>query len=34
MPMATKLGKVVTYYDKPQPIKSQNTLNTCLREVT
>ena len=33
-PMATKLGKVVTYYKKLQPNKSQNLLNTWSREVT
>ena len=32
-PKATKLGKVVTYYKKPQPIKSRNPLNTQSREV-
>ena len=32
--IATKLGEVVTYYKKLQPIKSHNPLNTCSREVT
>ena len=31
-PMATKLGKVVTYYKKLQPIKSDNPLNTWSRK--
>ena len=32
--MAIKLGKVVTYYQKLQPIKIHNPLNTWAREVT
>ena len=32
-PMATKLGKVVTYGKKLQPIKSHNPVNTGSREV-
>ena len=33
MPMATKFGKVVTYYKKIEPIKSYNPLNMWSREV-
>ena len=33
-PMATKRGKVVTYYKKLQPVKSHNLLNTWSHEVT
>ena len=33
-PMATKLGKVVTYYKTLQLIKSHNPLNTWSREFT
>ena len=32
--MGTKLGKVVTYCKKLQPVKSHNSLNTWSREVT
>ena len=32
--MATKLDKVVTYYEKLKPIKSYNQLNTWSHEVT
>ena len=32
--MATKRSKVVTYYQKLQPIKSHNPLDTWSREVT
>ena len=31
-PRATKLGKVVTYYKKLQPIKSHNLMNTWSRD--
>ena len=33
-PMATKFGKIVTYYKRIQPIKSYNPLNTSSLEVT
>ena len=33
-PMATKCGKVVTYYKKLQPIKSHNPLNMWPSKVT
>ena len=33
-PMATKLGKVVTYYKKLDPIKSHSPLNTWSLKVT
>ena len=32
--MATKLGKIVTYYKELQPIKPHNPLNTWSHEVT